>query len=75
MLSESIIQRKEEHRDEITSHLQADWNYTAGIILISLLGYAAETDIIINEIHYYPKSDLQEEEYVELYNRGSQPSI
>ncbi len=48
-------------------------NYTAGIILISLLGYAAETDIIINEIHYYPKSDLQEEEYVELYNRGSQP--
>jgi CotH kinase protein/Lamin Tail Domain len=32
---------------------------------------AAETDIVINEIHYHPDEDDPRLEFVELYNRGS----
>lgn len=39
----------------------------------SLLGFCGDGDVIINEIYYYPDSDLQLEEYVELYNRGASP--
>lgn len=37
------------------------------------LGFCADSDVIINEIFYYPDSDLQMEEFVELYNRGNEP--
>jgi hypothetical protein len=39
----------------------------------SVLGFCDDSDVIINEIYYYPDSDLQLEEYVELYNRGNTP--
>ncbi|MBI4584433.1 MAG: CotH kinase family protein [Planctomycetes bacterium] len=41
-------------------------------ILSSLPILAADADVIINEIHYHPASDDDGEEYIELYNRGSE---
>lgn len=38
-----------------------------------LASAADDWDVIINEIHYHPDSDLEKEEYVELYNRGTEP--
>src|SRR4051812_13654097 len=34
---------------------------------------AADTDIVINEIMYHPPLDMDELQYVELYNRGTAP--
>lgn len=34
---------------------------------------ADDRDVIINEIHYHPDSDLEKEEFIELYNRGGEP--
>jgi hypothetical protein len=36
-----------------------------------ITGRAAETEVIINEIMYHPPLDLEELQYVELYNRGT----
>ena len=30
--------------------------------------------VVINELHYRPRSDLQEDEYLELHNAGSEPA-
>src|SRR5436305_8827015 len=34
---------------------------------------AADTDILINEIMYHPPLDMDELQYVELFNRGTAP--
>lgn len=36
-------------------------------------GYTAEVDIVINEIHYHPDTDFEQEEFIEIYNRGTEP--
>ncbi|HOJ61267.1 MAG TPA: lamin tail domain-containing protein, partial [bacterium] len=43
--------------------------------LLSSVPWAAadDLDVVINEIHYHPDSDLETEEFVELYNRGGEP--
>src|SRR5262245_5684734 len=33
----------------------------------------AAAQVAINEIHYHPKSDLREDEFIELYNAGPSP--
>ena len=40
-------------------------------VLISIPAFSAVTDIIINEIHYHPDSESEQEEFIELYNRGA----
>ncbi|HZR16783.1 MAG TPA: CotH kinase family protein [Verrucomicrobiae bacterium] len=37
---------------------------------MALAGNAAEKDVIINEVMYHPPLDLEELQYVELFNRG-----
>ncbi|MGC9329384.1 MAG: CotH kinase family protein, partial [Candidatus Hinthialibacter sp.] len=34
--------------------------------------YCEDADVVINEIFYYPDSDWQQEEFIELYNRGDE---
>ena len=33
--------------------------------------FAKESDIVINELMYHPDSDQAEDEYIELFNRGT----
>jgi len=40
---------------------------------LAYLAQAADTDVIINEIMYHPPLELDELQYVELYNRGDTP--
>src|SRR5215471_20064711 len=37
---------------------------------VVLPGRSAETDVIINELMYHPPLDLDELQYIELFNRG-----
>jgi len=41
------------------------------LLLIMLLAQADDKDIIINEIMYHPPNDLENLQYVELFNRGN----
>jgi len=43
------------------------------LLLIASSSRAADKDIIINEIMYHPPLDLEELQYVELFNRGQSP--
>ena len=46
----------------------------AGILVLSAgRSGAADKDIIINEIMYHPPLDLEELQYIELFNRGQSP--
>ncbi|MBN2327462.1 MAG: CotH kinase family protein [Candidatus Omnitrophica bacterium] len=38
----------------------------------SMVVFCDDFDVVINEIFYYPDSDLQQEEFIELYNRGDE---
>ena len=40
-------------------------------VLLPVLAHAGETDIVINELMYNPASDDANDEYLELYNRGT----
>jgi hypothetical protein len=39
--------------------------------LLPAFAHAGETDIVINELMYNPASNLADDEYLELYNRGT----
>src|SRR5437879_1585457 len=39
-------------------------------VLATVAAVAAESDVVINEIMYHPPLDMEELQYVELYNRG-----
>ena len=41
------------------------------LLLFIRPGLAAETDVVINEIMYHPPLDLEELQYIELWNRGA----
>ncbi len=40
------------------------------IFLSPVVICAADSDVIINEIHYHPDGDFEKEEFIELYNRS-----
>jgi hypothetical protein len=43
------------------------------LLSVALCARGGERDIIINEIMYHPPLDMEELQYVELYNRGKDP--
>ena len=40
--------------------------------LLPLVSRGADSDVVINEIHFHPGHVCEEEEFFELYNRGTQ---
>ena len=42
----------------------------AVLLALALMPAAAHADVVVNEIMYHPPTDLETEEYIELYNTG-----
>jgi hypothetical protein len=47
--------------------------FTAILMLIASHGRASQKDIVINEIMYHPPLEMEDLQYLELFNRGTAP--
>ena len=43
------------------------------VVAICAVGGAVTAQVVINEIHYHPSSDLRDDEFIELHNGGASP--